>query len=286
MSFLDDLKNSFRSGNVLTSLIVVNVIVFVIANILVYGFDSGKWAGYIALPGIFGELLYRPWTLITYMFLHIELGHIFWNMLWLYFLGRIFSDLIGSRRLFWVYLLGGISGGVLFLIVNTVAGFNNPLLGASAGVMAVVVAVSAFAPNYIVHLFLFGPVRLKYIALVMFLITSVLYFQENMGGKVAHIGGALFGLIYGLQYKRGTDLAKGFGNMSGRISDILSRKKKSPLRVTHSKRKMTDEEYNASKVVEQQMVDAILDKISRSGYDSLSKKEKEILFKASNKDKR
>jgi membrane associated rhomboid family serine protease len=287
--FLDDLKYSIRTGGALTQIILVNTIVFLIANIIVYGFGfkADNWADYIALPGRFKEFLYRPWTLFTYMFFHLDLSHVFWNMVWLYSLGRIFNELIGPKRLLWVYLLGGISGGLLFLIIYSTVNVGGLLLGASAGVMAIVVAVAAFAPNYVVQLFIFGPVRLKYIALISFIITSVLYFQSNTGGKVAHIGGALFGLVYGLQYKRGRDMARGLGNMGSSIGGMFDKKKKSPLKVTYNKRKVSDEEYNASKVVEQQVIDAILDKISRSGYDSLSKREKEILFKASNKkDKR
>jgi membrane associated rhomboid family serine protease len=286
-SFLDDIKYTLRTGNVLTRLILVNSAVFLIANISVYIIRYAGFIDYLALPSTFHWLIRYPWTIITYMFLHLELGHVFWNMIWLYSMGRIFTDFMGPKRLLSVYLMGGIAGGLTYLLVNEMVFLGGPLLGASAGVMAIVVAAGAYAPDYIVNMFLVGPVRLKYVALFSFIATSIIDFTINTGGKISHIGGALFGLLYGLQYKRGIDLSKGITYLIDRITSIFKPREKSRLKVTHSKkRKITDEEYNIHRVAEQQVVDAILDKISRSGYDSLTKKEKEILFRASNKDKR
>lgn len=274
-SFIDDLKNS----NTLVKVIVANVLVFLVVNILIHIGGLHGFVGYLAISpnlGVFGT---RFWTAFTYMFLHLDLGHVFWNMVWLYWMGRIFMEYMGGRRLFGVYVLGGLSGAFLFLALSQVFYLGNGLVGASAGVMAVVVAAAVHRPNYIVHLLFIGPVRLKYIALISFLLTTLIDFTINTGGKVAHIGGALFGLLYGMQYNKGRDLSKGvtqLGNLFG------SKKSKSHLKVTY-KKKLSDEEYNAHRVVEQQVIDAILDKISKSGYDSLSKKEKEILFRASNK---
>lgn len=273
-SFIDDLKNS----NTLVKIIVANVVIFLLANMVYHIGKVHGFVDYLAISpdlGIFGR---RFWTAFTYMFFHMDLGHVFWNMLWLYWTGRIFMEYMGGRRLFGVYVLGGLSGALLFLLLSQVFYLGNGLVGASAGVMAIVVAAATHRPNYVVHLILIGPVRLKYIALISFLLTTLIDFTINTGGKVAHLGGALFGLLYGLQYNKGRDLSKGVTS----IGNVFARKPKSHLKVMYKKR-LTDEEYNANRVIEQQVIDAILDKISKSGYDSLSKKEKEILFRASNK---
>ena len=274
-SFIDDLKNS----STLVKVIVANVLIFLVANMMYHIGGARAFVGYLAISPELGEFGRRFWTAFTYMFFHLELGHLFWNMLWLYWMGKIFTEYMGSKRLIGVYILGGLSGALLFLGLSQVFYLGIGLLGASAGVMAIVVAAAVHRPNYIVHLLLIGPVRLKYIALTSFLLTSLIDFSANTGGKVAHIGGALFGVLFGMQYTKGRDLTAWLT----RIGDVLAkRKRRSHLKVEY-KRKVTDEDYNASRVVEQQVIDAILDKISKSGYDSLSKREKEILFRASNK---
>lgn len=282
-----------RTSGILTRLILVNAIIFIIANIIenvVVSPSGNPFLNQLALWWVPKVFMTRPWGLISYMFLHVDFPHVFFNMLWLYWMGVIFLEYLGAKRLFGIYIMGGLSGGLLYFICAnlfpSLHAWGFFLLGASASVMAIVVAIAVYVPNYTVHLLLFGPVRLKYIALIIFILTSVLDFSMNTGGKVAHIGGALMGYLFTLQMRRGRDLTKGITFITDKFMGLFAPKPKSKLKVTYNKKKVTDEEYNASRVVEQQVIDAILDKISRSGYDSLSKREKEILFQASKKDKR
>lgn len=289
MSFIEDLKNIFRSkGNGLMKIIVINIFIFILVNIIAAltkfsGINNGFIETWLALPSDLSKFITHFWTLITYMFLHLDLMHILFNMLWLYSIGKIFNEYLGSRRLVLTYLFGGISGGLLFMIVSNIfPSFysNSYLLGASAGVMAIVIGTAALVPEYEINLMFFGPIKLKYLALISFLITTILDFSQNTGGKIAHIGGALFGLLYIYQYKKGKDFTKFFNRLSNTMSEILKKSKRSKMKVAY-KRTISDEEYNLNKKAKQKKMDEILDKISKSGYESLSKQEKDILFKIS-----
>ena len=288
MSIADDLKNVFaRSGTGLTRIIFINVIVFLLVNILDAfikfngnGFSILYW---LAIPGNVVLALTHAWTFITYMFLHEGLMHILFNMLWLFWIGNIFVEYVGSKRLVGVYLLGGLSGGILFAVASMLFPlyfYNTFLLGASAGVMAVVIATAVLLPDYVIHLLFFGPVRLKYLALTSFILTSLLDISQNTGGKIAHIGGALFGLLFMFQYKKGGDITKPVTDFIDWVQSLFSGR--SRIKVSYRKRD-SDEDYNASQKAKQQKVDEILDKISKSGYEALTKEEKDFLFKASGK---
>jgi len=286
MSITEDLKNVFnRSGSGLTRIILINIIVFLIVNIsnaLLRFTESGTSLVYwLALPGNTSLALKHAWGFLSYMFLHEEIFHILFNMLWLYWLGKIFVEYAGSKRLVGVYLLGGLSGGILFTIVAMISPFyfhNTFLLGASAGVMAVVIATAVLLPDYVIHLLFFGPVRLKYIALISFILTSLLDISQNTGGKISHIGGALFGLVFMLQYKNGRDITKPVTAFLDWVQSVFSGRPK--IKVSYRK-KVSDEDYNFNQRAKQAKIDAILDKISKSGYDALTKEEKDFLFKAS-----
>ncbi len=229
MSFANDLRGVFtRSGNGLMRIIVINAIVFIVVNILdeflKFSGNNFSLVYWLALPGQTSFALTHIWALVTYMFLHKDFFHILFNMLWLYWLGKIFVEYAGSKRLVAVYLMGGISGGILYLLVSLIFPqyfHNSLLLGASAGVMAVVVAIAILLPDYTIHLLFFGPVRLKYLALISFILTSVLDISQNTGGKISHIGGALFGAIYMLQYKNGRDISKPVTNLLDWLSNIF-----------------------------------------------------------------
>ena len=288
MSVTDDLKNIFSgSGNGLMRIILINVIVFFVVNIadqaIRFSGNAHSMVYWLALPGDTLLALTHGWTFITYMFLHEGLMHILFNMLWLYWIGKIFVEYVGSKRLVAVYLLGGISGGILFTLMSMVFPLyfaNTILLGASAGVMAVVIATGILLPEYVIHLMFFGGVKLKYLALASFILTSLLDISQNTGGKISHIGGALFGMIFMLQYKNGNDITKPITAFLDWITALFSGRSK--IKVSYS-RKVSDEEYNMSQKAKQQKVDLILDKISKSGYDALTKEEKDFLFKASGK---
>ena len=286
MSFAEDLKNVFnRTGNGLMRIILINVIIFLVVNI---GDQFIKFTGsghsltyWLALPGDVILALKHGWTFITYMFLHEGLMHILFNMLWLYWLGKIFVEYAGSKRLVAVYLLGGLSGGILYVVVAMIFPFyffNTFLLGASAGVMAVVIAIAILLPDYMIHLLFFGGVKLKYLALASFILTSILDFSQNTGGKISHIGGALFGMIFMLQYKNGRDITKPVNTFLDWLQSFFSGRQK--IKVSY-RRKSSDDDYNTDQRAKQQKIDSILDKISKAGYESLTKEEKDFLFKAS-----
>jgi membrane associated rhomboid family serine protease len=294
MGIWDDIKSTFRNGSSLTRLIYLNIAVFLIISIIgIIGFlvvnpeISNKTIRFLSVPSSLNTLLIRPWTVITYMFTHKEILHILVNLLWLYWFGRIFLEYFDQKKLVAVYLLGGLSGAVMYVIsynifpaFSDVVGDSIPLLGASASVMAIVVAIAVYVPDYTVYLFLFGKVKIKYIALVIFILTSVLDFSVNSGGKLAHIGGALFGYLYTLSYRQGRDIGKWFNKIIDSAVTVFKPKKK--LKVTY--KKPSDEyEYNSIKAEHQASINKILDKISKGGYDSLTRNEKELLFKESQK---
>lgn len=238
---------------------------------------------WLALPGNTVLALTHAWAFITYMFLHEGVMHILFNMLWLYWLGKIFVEYVGSKRLVAVYLLGGLSGGLLFTLASLLFPlyfYNTFLLGASAGVMAVVIAIATLLPEYKIHLLFFGGVPLKYLALVSFILTSILDISQNTGGKISHIGGALFGAVFMLQYKNGKDITRPVIAFLDWITSLFTGRTK--IKVSY-RRGANDDDYNASQKAKQEKVDAILDKISKAGYESLTKEEKDFLFKASGK---
>ncbi len=293
MSIGDEIKESFRNGNTLHKLIYLNLGLFLavqLVRIILFLSNSydlfGNFLNYLAVPSNLDVLATRPWTLITYMFLHVEFFHIFFNLLWLYWFGSVFIQELGLKKLLSTYLLGGLMGGLFYVIFYNVFPVfsqvreSSVALGASASVMAVVVAASTYRPDRRMHLILIGPVKIVYIAIAMFILTSMVDFSVNTGGKIAHIGGALMGFLIAYYYKQGKDITKGFERMMDRIATWFKPRKQN-LNVTF-KRPSNDIEYNAQKADEQKEIDKILEKISKAGYDSLSAKEKELLFKMSN----
>jgi membrane associated rhomboid family serine protease len=221
MGIWDDIKLTFRNGSNLTRLIYINIaIFFLISLIAVIGFllnnteITGKALDLFSVPASLKALLLKPWTLITYMFTHKDIWHILFNMLWLYWFGRIFLEYLDERKLVAVYLLGGISGALVYILsFNIFPAFTGMLsdsvaIGASASVMAIVIAIAAYVPDYTVQLFLLGRIKIKYMALAIFVLTSIMDFSVNSGGKLAHIGGAFFGYFYILNLRHGRDIGK------------------------------------------------------------------------------
>ncbi len=293
MGIWDDIRNTFRNGSSLTRLIYINIAVFLLitlAAILGYLLNnpvlSDKVLDLISVPASGMALIHRPWTIITYMFVHKDILHILFNMLWLYWFGTIFLEYLDQRKLVAVYLLGGISGAILYILAFNIfpvfAGVvsESVAIGASASVMAIVIAIAAYVPDYTVHLFLFGRIKIKYMALAIFILTSVMDFSVNSGGKLAHMGGALFGYLYTLNLRQGRDIGKRLNKGIDFIATLFKPRKK--LKVTH-KKTITEYEYNKMKAEQQGRINNILDKISKGGYDSLTKEEKKTLFRESQK---
>ncbi len=302
MSIWGEIKNSFKSGTSLTRLLYLNAAIFIIIKIVeVIGVLSGNPAlaptviSFLAVPASIDALLSKPWTPLTYMFTHQGFIHLLFNMLWLWWFGKIFLSYLDQRKLVSLYIMGGLGGALLYIAVFNIfpafAGMVNVsiALGASASVMALVVATAVYLPEMEMHLLFFGRVKLKYLALITFLITSVFDFSVNTGGKIAHIGGALMGLAYGYGLKNGKDIGAWLNSIIDFFVTLFKPGKK--MKVTYKKagpafdarQTKTDYDYNKAKAEKQKAVDHILDKISKGGYDSLTREEKEILFSESQK---
>ena len=291
MTIFDEIKTSYKKGNILHKLIYINVAVFlsihigVIFLVLLNRIERTESIieilNYLAVPSDLVSLAKRPWTVLTYMFTHGFLYHIVFNLLILYWFGRFFIEEYGVKKVFGIYILGGLAGALLFVGFYNIFPFFEDVktqsiaTGASASVMAIVIAVAAIVPNRQMNLILLGPIKIVYIALFIFITSTILDFTDNTGGKIAHIGGALVGYFYAYYYKRGKDITRGFDRFMDSFSDMFRKKKN--MKVTY-KRTADDFEYNKQKAGEQKEIDRILDKISTGGYDSLTKSEKEKLF--------
>jgi membrane associated rhomboid family serine protease len=288
MAIYQEIKDSFKFGSALTRLLYINIGVFIVFR-LIYAF---YWAaGYqaqfpffdlLSAPAYLPALLYKPWTVVSYMFYHEDFFHIAFNMLGLYWFGRIFLEFLNKKQLIGTYILGGISGYILYSLAYytlPVLKEHLPLakmLGASASVLAILGAVSFYRPNYSITMLFLGQVKLKYLALFYIVLDVLTMASGNAGGHIAHLGGMLFGGIFVLQLNSGKDITAGVNKILDIFVTLFKPRKK--LKVSHRK-PVNDYEYKKQKVSEQKEIDAILDKISRSGYDSLNKDEKEMLFK-------
>ena len=289
---LHNVKSNDKSLDMLQKIIVVNAIIYLFVNLgdvllRLFNFPDGIISGFLtdwlAVPSSVKSLLYRPWTLITYSFYHENFLHILFNMLWLFFMGRLFTEYLGEKKLLTLYLVGGLCGSVLFIVFyNLFPLFSREVdiavaLGASASVLAITVAIATLLPDYEVGLFLpQWRVKLKYIAIALFVIDLLSITGNNAGGNIAHIGGAIFGFIYIKQLKNGRDLT----GWLQRLIERITQKKKPSIKVVYRK-DASDESYHNKKANNQEAIDKILDKISRSGYASLTYEERDILFKAS-----
>ncbi len=293
MDLFSDIKHTIKEGSVLTRLIYVNIGVFLVISIIgVVWFLAGhsnNLADWLSVPSNFSEIIARPWTPVTYMFLHTGFIHLLFNILGLYWFGKLFLYRLEGNKLLSVYLLGGLSGAVFYVISYNIFpvfdSVNGLLLGASASVFAILVAIAVYDPNNEIHLSFIGTFQLKYIALFYVLLSVVGISATNPGGNIAHLGGAAFGWFYIFQLKRGKDLGAGFiktlNKIAGAFAGIF--KPKNNLKVTFKQAPKDDYEYNRIKNREQEEVNRILEKIGKAGYDSLSKDEKELLFRQGKK---
>ena len=285
-SLYQDIKQKLSNLNVLEKIIAINVVVFLIGLI----FKSNLIG--LELPSDLSDFIVKPWTIITYAFLHYGFLHILFNMLWLYFLGRMFLNLFSPKMALNIYFLGAISGGLLFMFCYTlfpsVFGSNSRLLGASAAVRALLIFLCAYMPNQEVRFFTFN-LKLWYLgaAIVVLDVIGVISgisdpINGNAGGNLAHLGGAILGYIYAKQLLKGQDIGKGFERFMDAVVNLFKTSKKRPLKTVH-KNKSKVGGYAKSDFKEfnnQKKIDVILDKISKSGYDSLTSEEKEFLFRA------
>jgi membrane associated rhomboid family serine protease len=301
-SILDEFKNAFkRNDNSLIKIILINLIVFLgLIVIEVFSFLLGatgihEWVLLqLMLPSALGSFAVKPWTLITYFFTHEGFFHFAFNMLWLYWFGKLIMEYLGSKKLTTIYVLGGIVGGLTYILFyNLIPVFADQvlygrMLGASAGVYAVVVAAATLMPNYTFFLILIGPVKIKYIALFYVILSFAQTTGTNAGGNLAHLGGAFIGYLFISQMQKGVDLGKPVTKTLDFFRNFFT--PKSNIKVTYSRnnQKASPKEKNTRfaptpRKANQDEIDVILDKISETGYESLSKEEKQMLFNASKK---
>ncbi len=282
----------YKMASVLVKLIVINAAVFLVVHLGSFFFSISpqyltRW---FVLSDDLDTLLFRPWTLITYGFLHFGFFHILFNMLWLYWFGQFVLNLFTGKRLLTVYLLGALFGGLLFVLAYNLfpvfAQSRGYLIGASGAVTAIMIFIATYTPNTEVRIFTFT-VKLWHIALFLFLFDLVrIPTSGNAGGLMAHVGGAIFGFVYATQLAKGNDIGIWFENFMDWIVNLFTPRKKKPFKKVH---RTTQPAHKRSKPKEtksehQKKVDGILDKIGKSGYESLTKEEKDFLFKAGKED--
>lgn len=284
MSTLNRLQIKFKSFNVIEQIIVLNVGVFILSAL--FGALKGDvWLiRYLELPRDVFDLIYQPWSILTYGFVHYDFFHLLFNMLVLHYIARILFNLFQKRLILNIYLLGIIFGGMAYLLVYNL--FDDSylksvgvLVGASAGVRALLIFLCVYLPDNEVRILSFN-IKLLYIALVMIGFDFLGLVGANQGGNIAHLGGALLGYLYAVQFKNGKDLGSGFNKFVSGIVSVF--KTKSPLKTVHKRASKSSVTKSAefSELNKQKQIDLILDKISKSGYESLTKEEKEFLFRA------
>jgi membrane associated rhomboid family serine protease len=284
MDIRGEIKRTFKEGSVLTQLIYINLGVFLLVKILgVFFYLAGQpylLVEWLSIPSNVNELITKPWTPFTYMFMHSGFIHLLFNILGLYWFGKLFLYHLEGEKLLSVYLLGGLAGAALYVVSYNVFpvfdSSNSVLLGASASVFSILVAIAFYDPDREIMLPLVGSYKLKYIAGFYVLLSVIGISSTNAGGNIAHLGGAVWGWFYIYQLRKGKDMGAGFVNFVKSLTKLF--KRKSHLTVSHKKPPRDDNEYNRQKNNQQDEINRVLDKIAKSGYESLTGKEKELLF--------
>lgn len=307
-SIWKDIKKEFSYGNMVTRIIFVNMGFFLfvyLVKLILRGIHGGQpsfdvafenFSNFLSLSGDIVFDLTHPWVFFTHMFLHFGFFHILWNMLFLYWFGRIVGDFIGNQRVLPLYLLGGLAGAISYVVFANVIGQTDRFAyGASGAVNAIIVAAAVISPDYIIRLLFFGDVKLKFIAAIVVLLSIMgIADLNNTGGNVAHLGGALFGWFFILKLREGSDLSIGINRIMDKITnfyrgipEMAKAKRKGPRMAYKNPNKKQRTKGNAASDVvnlsHQEKIDSILDKIKQSGYESLNAEEKEFLFNASKK---
>ena len=290
MNLLDQLKYQFKTGGTYIKIIYINIgiyLLFLFFNILFtlmqWNLNSNFLESYLTFSSSPVMFLKRPWTIFTYMFLHGSFWHIFNNMLIYFFTARMFEDLVGKKAALNTYIIGGFCGAILYLVThNLFPLFSNmgniPMLGASAAVMAVFVGLATYSPNYEVMLFGVLRVRMKYLALIWVAFDVIGLANQDGIAHFAHLGGAIWGYLFVINFKKGKDISNWFNQITNIVSSIFKKKK---IKIVYKKKNPVVKKTVKGSQIRQEKVDAILDKIKASGYESLSKEEKDYLFDAS-----
>ncbi|WP_456463165.1 rhomboid family intramembrane serine protease [Lutibacter sp.] len=278
MSIFNDIKQAYHKANIVEKIIYINVFLFLITVLL-----NKYIIGWFALPSNLDSFLVKPWTLVSYAFIHQNLFHILSNLLVLYYIGNLFLDFYTKKQFLNFYLLGGIFGGIVFLayyyfIAKTVA---LPLAGASAAVTTIFIAIATKIPRYSLQLRFIGSVELWVLAAIWVVLSILQIANPDKGSAIAHLSGAIFGYIYAKQLSKGNDIGSWFEQLLNYFTNLLKPKNKSPFKAVYKTKKRTS--TNVVSKSKQRKIDDILDKISKSGYESLTKEEKDFLFRAGKK---
>lgn len=292
--FINNILFRVKQKDILIRLIVINICVFIILAVVnlisvLFQLPLITIIDYIGISSDSSVFIWRPWTFFTYMFVHKDLWHILFNMLLLYWFGKIFLTYFSPKNLGSLYILGGVSGALLYILAfNTIPYYlqmNHPIMiGASASVMAIIFAAAFYNPAHTIGLLFIGQIKIIYIALFFFVIDFIsLGDFANPGGHVAHIGGAALGYLYAKQYLKGKDITRWFNKIIDSIADLFKPKPKQPKMKVKYRKFETDYDYNQRKNQQNENIDRILDKIKASGYSSLTENEKKQLFEASKK---
>ena len=284
--FINNIERFFKQKSVLSNLIAINIVVFLVIKsvtltCLLFKIDTGYFMSFFRLPASFDFLFHRPWTIISYFFTHVGFFHILFNLVVLYWFGKIFLSFFKPKQLGGLYVLGGIAGGLLFMSAyNFFPYFNESLsasylIGASAAVMAIVFATAFYRKDYEINLLLLGRVKLIYFAFFILIIDFVVD-TDNLGGNISHVGGALMGFWFAKAYSKGKDITSSVNNLIDSFVNLFTKKEKKQKQV-HC-RPEGDQEYNKKRSDKNKEIDRILDKIKKSGYNSLTEEEKKTLF--------
>ena len=290
----NDIKSNFKNGSSYTRLLYINIGFFLVYKILTVSgflFQIGNISefvhNYLALPSIPDSFIKKPWTLISYMFVHQDFLHILFNLLWLHFGSKLFLQYFTGKQLVSTYISGGIFGGLIYILAfnifpvfQSVPYLGSVAIGASASVLAIFIAIATYKPNYRVNLTFIGNTPIKNIAIFLVILDVLLINKENSGGHIAHLGGALFGYLYIILLKKGYDISVNFYNIIGFFNFTKTRKPRKKSRKKRSS-KGNDDLFRNERSEKQKKINTVLEKISKSGYDSLTKEEKELLFKES-----
>ena len=286
MNIIEDLKLQYKIGGIVTQLIFWNAALFVfpwlffaLLSLLGVNID---YLHYVSLSSNPALLLWKPWSLLSYAFFHSGIMHIVFNMIVLNFSGRLFMTFFTSKQLFGLYVLSAIFAGLCYILVFYILNINAPIVGASAAIMAILVATTTYYPLMELRLLIIGNVKLWHVTAVIIIIDLMQLRSENMGGHISHLSGALFGFIFIKLLQNGTDLSVSVSRVFTFFANLFKKNTSTPFKKVH-KNYSKPIEKTVSKIVtkdkSQQQIDEILDKISQSGYDSLTKEEKEFLFK-------
>jgi len=302
-SIFNDVKHQFQYGTMINKLILVNIFFFIgilIFKVILSAIGPAAYASFLDHIGVVNtwHLILRPWTLITYMFSHEGFLHILFNLIWLYVFGFAISTFFKDRQIFGLYILGGLAGAISYIVVSNLVPslqFGGVMIGASASVMAILLALTAISPDYRINLLLIGAIKIKYIALALVFFDLLgIAAMNNTGGHFAHLGGALFGLFYVKQLRSGRDLTDPVSAVMDKIANFFKKPapKRGPKIVYRNQQKAKayvppqKQTYisqpgkaNMNKPDIQEKINSILDKIGMEGYDSLTADEKEFLFR-------